>query len=248
MEATFEGKSALVTGAAGAIGRACCAVFAANGAQVVCADLDGQAAAMTALTLGGHPVAGDVADAEDADRIVEEAFSLTGSLDVVVTSHGVFQSTSVSDLGQDEWDRIQAVNLRGTFLVCRAALRIMRRRRGGAIVTFGSLAARAGGLLGGAAYAASKAGVQALTGTLAREAGSFGIRVNCVSPGPIASPATGAWSHEARRTVVERTPLGRLGAPEEVAAVVAWLASEDASFVHGAGLDVDGGLGVHAGL
>jgi len=244
VETVFEGKTTLVTGAAGAIGRACCAAFAAGGAQVVCADLDGQAAAMTALTLGGHPVAGDVSKAADADRIVEEAFSLTGSLDVVVTSQGVFHSTSLSDIEPDDWDRIQAVNLRGTFLVCRAALKTMGRHRGGAIVTMGSVAARRSGLHAGASYVVSKAGVVALTETLAREAGALGIRVNCVSPGCIATPLTETWSDGARQEIVERTPLGRVGAPEEVAAAVAWLASDLASFVHGAHLEVDGGLHV----
>jgi len=242
VEAIFEGKTALVTGAAGTIGRACCVAFAAEGAQVVCADLDGQSAAMTALTLGGHPAAGDVANAEAADRIVEEAVSLTGALDIVVTSHGVFHSTAVSDLEPDEWDRIQAVNLRGTFLVCRAALRTMSRNRAGAIVTMGSLAARAGGLPAGAGYVSSKAGVVALTEALAREAGALGIRVNCVKPGCIATPLTEGWSDGAREKIVERTPLGRIGTPEEVAAAVTWLASQKASFVHGVCLDVDGGL------
>lgn len=247
MKPFFEGKTALVTGAAGAIGRACCVAFTGGCAQIVCADLDGQAAAMIALTLGGHPVAGDVSNAEDAERIVEEAFSLTGSLDVLVTCHGVFHSTSLSDIEPDEWDRIQAVNLRGTFLICRAALKRMTPHRGGAIVTIGSLAAGGRGLLPGASYVASKAAVAALTETLAREAGAFGMRVNCVNPGLIATPVTETWLGEARQKIIERTPLGRLGAPEEVAAAVAWLASEDASFVNGARFDVDGGLGLHVG-
>ena len=242
MKTGLQGKAALVTGAAGGIGRACCEAFSAEGAQVVCADIDGQAAAMTALMLGGTPTAGDVSRPDDAERIVEEAFSLTGSLDVVVTSHGVFDSTPFSQIEPDEWDRIQAVNLRGTFLVCRAALKTMARHRGGAIVTVGSIAGRVSGLHAGASYAVSNAAVVALTKSLAREAGPLGIRVNCVQPGCIATPRTETWSDESRQEVIGRTPLGRIGEPEEVAAAAAWLASDHASFVHGAHIDVSGGL------
>ena len=232
----------LVTGAAGGIGRACCTALAAEGARVVCADLDGQSAAIAALMLGGHPVAGDVTKADDADRMVEETVSLTGSLDVLVTSHGVFHSTPLAEIAPDEWDHIQAVNLRGTFLACRAALRVMAERRSGVIVTVASLAGQVGGLQAGASYAASKAGVAALTKSLARTAGPLGIRVNCVNPGFIDTPMTETWPEDARQDVVARTPLGRIGTPEEVAAAVVWLASEQASFVHGSHLDINGGL------
>lgn len=242
MESGLAGKTALVTGAAGGIGRACCAALAAEDARVVCSDVDGQAAAMTALTLGGHPVAGDVANAEDAARMIEETVSLTGSLDVLVTSHGVFHSTALMDIEPAEWDRIQAVNLRGTFLVCRAALEAMTPRRSGSIVTIASLAGQVGGLHAGAGYAASKAGVAAFTKSLARQAGALGIRVNCVNPGFIDTQMTQAWSDDMRQDVVSRTPLGRIGSPEEVAAAVTWLASDRAGFVHGAHLDVNGGL------
>jgi 3-oxoacyl-[acyl-carrier protein] reductase len=242
VETGLGGKTVLVTGAAGGIGRACCASFAAEGAQVVCADLDGQAAAMTALTLGGHPTAGDVTSPDDAERMVAEAVNLTGSLDVVVMSHGIFHSTPVSDIDPGEWDHIQSVNLRGTFLVCRAALKTMTPRRSGAIVTIGSLAGQVGGLHAGASYAASKAGVAAFTKSLARQAGPLGIRVNCVNPGFIETAMTDAWSDDTKEQVIGRTPLGRIGRPEEVAAAVTWLASDGAAFVHGAHLDVNGGL------
>jgi len=242
MESGLEGKTALVTGAAGGIGRACCAAFAAEGAGVVCSDMDGQAAAMTALTLGGHPVAGDVASAEDAERIVEETVGLTGSLDVLVTSHGIFHSTPIAEIEPDEWDRIQAVNLRGTFLVCQAALKAMAPRGSGVIVTIASLAGQVGGLQAGAGYAASKAGVAAFSKSLARAAGPLGIRVNCVNPGFIDTAMTETYPDDVRADVIARTPLGRIGTAEEVAAAVVWLASGQASFVHGTHLDVNGGL------
>lgn len=242
METGLEGKAVLVTGAAGGIGRACCAALAAEGAQVVCADLDGQSAAMAALMLGGHPVAGDLTNAEDAERMIDETVSLTGSLDVLVTSHGVFHSTALIEIAPDEWDHIQSVNLRGTFLVCRAALRVMADRQSGVIVTVASLAGQVGGLQAGASYAASKAGVASLTKSLARAAGPLGVRVNCVNPGFIDTSMTETWPDDVRQDVIARTPLGRIGTPEEVAAAVVWLASDQAGFVHGSHLDVNGGL------
>jgi 3-oxoacyl-[acyl-carrier protein] reductase len=238
----LEDKTALVTGAAGGIGRACCAALAAEGAQIVCADLDGQSAAMAALMLGGHPVAGDVTKAGDTERMVEEAVSLTGSLDVLVVSHGVFHDTPLAEIGPDEWDHIQSVNLRGTFLVCRAALKVMAERGSGVIVMIASLAGQVGGLQAGASYAASKAGVAAFTKSLARVAGPLGIRVNCVNPGFIDTAMTETYPEDVRVDVIARTPLGRIGTAEEVAAAVVWLASDQARFVHGSHLDVNGGL------
>jgi 3-oxoacyl-[acyl-carrier protein] reductase len=242
VETGLEGKAALVTGAAGGIGRACCTALAAEGARVACADIDGQSVAMAALLFGGHPVAGDVSTTADAERIVEESVTLTGSLDVLVTSHGVFHSTALTEITADEWDHIQSVNLRGTFLVCKAALEVMAEHRSGVIITVASLAGQVGGLQAGAGYAASKAGVAALTKSLARWAGPLGIRVNCVNPGFIDTSMTGTWPEDVRQDVIGRTPLGRIGTAEEVAAAVTWLASDQASFVHGAHLDVNGGL------
>ena len=242
MDTGLAGKTALVTGAASGIGRACAAALAAEGARVVCSDVDEQAAAAAALLTGGLSVGGDLRSADDARRIVAGAVELTDSLDVLVTSHGIFHSTPIAEIEPDEWDRIQAVNLRGTFLICQAALAHMTPRSSGSIVVIGSLAGQIGGLHAGASYAASKAGVAALAKSLARQAGPLGIRVNCVNPGFIDTPMTEAWPEEVRAGVIAGTPLGRIGTPEEVAAAVVWVASDAASFVHGAHLDVNGGL------
>ena len=238
----LEGKTALVTGAAGGIGHACCAALAGEGARVVCSDVDEQRTAAAAISVDGLSVSGDITSAADTDRIVAECLELTGSLDVLVTSHGLFDATPIPEIDIADWDRVQTVNLRGTFLMCRAALRVMAPRQSGSIVTIASLAGQVGGLQAGAGYAASKAGVAALTKSMARHAGPLGIRVNCVNPGFIDTAMTEDWSEKARDGVIGRTPLGRIGTPEEVAAAVVWLASEGASFVHGAHLDVNGGL------
>jgi NAD(P)-dependent dehydrogenase (short-subunit alcohol dehydrogenase family) len=187
-------------------------------------------------------VGGDLADPPRARAIVSQTVALTGSLDVLVTSHGVFHSTPLPEIEPEEWDRVQAVNLRGTFLVCRAALEHMVPRRTGSIVTVASLAGQVGGLYAGAAYAASKGAVATLTKSLARYAGPYGVRVNCVNPGFIDTPMTRTWPQAIRDAVISQTPLRRAGTPEEVAAAVVWLSSDAASFVHGAHLDVNGGI------
>jgi NAD(P)-dependent dehydrogenase (short-subunit alcohol dehydrogenase family) len=137
---------------------------------------------------------------------------------------------------------VNAVNLRGVFLVAQAALAAMVPRRTGRIVTIASVAGQAGGLFAGAGYSASKGGVIALTKSIARYAGSHGITANCVCPGVIETPMTAAWPDEVRGRFAAGTPLGRLGRPEEVASIVVFLASDAASFVHGAHIDVNGGL------
>jgi 3-oxoacyl-[acyl-carrier protein] reductase len=238
VEMGLAGKTALVTGAAGGIGRACAQALAAEGARVVCSDLDRVGAEQTATQIGGASTAGDVTNPDDVRRIVEGA----GELDVVVASHGVFQDTRLPDITAEEWDRVQAVNLRGTFLLCQASVARMLPRRRGSIVAIASLAGQVGGLQAGAAYAASKAGVAALTKSLARLAGPHGIRVNCVNPGFIDTTMTAGWEPDARERVIGSTPLGRIGTAEEVAAAVVWLSSDQAAFVHGAHLDVNGGL------
>ncbi len=238
----LRGKAALVTGGASGIGLACARALAVEGARVLVADLDADAAAEAARDVGGEFVAVDVTSPDDARHSVAAAVEAFGGLDVLVTCAGIFHATPLDRITPEEWDRIQAVNLRGTFLVAQAALEAMIPRRSGRIVTIASLAGQAGGLAAGASYAASKAGVQALTKSLARFAGPHGITVNTVNPGIIDTPMTAGLPEEQRAGLVERTPLGRVGRAEEVAAVVVFLASDGASYVHGAHVDVNGGL------
>ena len=242
METGLRGKVALVTGGASGIGLACARALAAEGAHVVVADLNPEAAAAAAREAGGASVAVDVTRPEDAPRAVAAAVEGFGALDVLVTCAGIFHATPLDRITLEEWDRIQAVNLRGTFLVAQAALEVMIPRRSGRIVTIASLAGQVGGLASGASYAASKAGVIGLTKSLARFAGPHGITVNVVNPGIIATPMTAVLTDEQRAALAERTPLGRVGTAEEVAAVVVFLASDGASYVHGAHVDVNGGI------
>jgi 3-oxoacyl-[acyl-carrier protein] reductase len=242
METGLNGRTVLVTGAASGIGLACVRSFAAEGARVVCADINRPGAEAAAAEVGGVAAVADVTVAANAAALAATAIERTGQLDVLVTSHGVFSDTPLLEIGTEEWDRLHAVNLRGTFLMAQAALTVMVPRERGRIVTIASLAGQLGGLHAGAAYASSKAGVQALTKSLARIAGPHGITVNCVNPGFIETPMTENWPAEASAEVVKSTSLGRIGTAGDVAAAVVWLASDAASFVHGAHLDVNGGL------
>jgi NAD(P)-dependent dehydrogenase (short-subunit alcohol dehydrogenase family) len=238
----LAGRTAIVTGAASGIGLACSRALAAEGTRVVLADVDADRLTEAARDVGGDAVVADVTKPDDARRVVEEAVRLAGALDVLVASAGAFHSTPFDRITLDEWDRIQAVNVRGVFLLAQAALAVMIPRRRGRIVTIGSLAGQVGGLVAGAGYAASKGGVIALTKSIARFAGPHGITANCVNPGIIETPLTASWPEEALERTVAATSLGRIGRPEEVAAIVLVLASDAASFVHGAQVDVNGGL------
>lgn len=244
MDYGLTGKVAIVTGAAGGIGLACCRVLVGEGANVVVADLDGAAAEALARELGTTCVGigADVANTDDAQRLVETAVATFGRLDVLVTCAGIFHATPLDQITAAEWDHVQAVNLKGTFLVAQAALRVMIPNRRGRIVTVASLAGQTGGIGAGASYAASKAGVVALTKSIARFAGPHGITANCVNPGLIETPMLDDWPQEALERTVAMTPLGRMGTPEEVADTVVWLASDRAAFVQGAHVDVNGGL------
>jgi 3-oxoacyl-[acyl-carrier protein] reductase len=245
METGLDGKVAIVTGGSGGIGFACARALAAEGARVVLGDLNGDAVAASAAELGADNAAAatvDVSQPEGAQRLVDTALQRFGRLDVLVASAGIHRATRLDELSPEEWDLLLAVNLRGVYLTAQAALRVLVPQRSGRIVTLGSLAGQVGGLAASAAYAASKGGVIALTKSIARYAGPHGITANCVNPGIIASPMTAGWSKDDLARLNAGTPLGRIGTIDEVAAVVLFLASDGASYVHGAHVDVNGGL------
>jgi 3-oxoacyl-[acyl-carrier protein] reductase len=238
---SLAGRVAIVTGAASGIGLTCARALAEEGADVVLSDLNGEALAAAADGIGRW-VPADVTRPGDCTALVGEAVALHGAVDVLVCSAGIFHATPLTEIAPDEWERVVSVNLTGTFNIAQAALRAMIPRGRGRIVTIGSLAGQTGGLAAGAAYAASKGGVIALTKSIARFGGPHGVTANCVNPGIIETPLIAGWSPDTRDRVVGSTPMGRVGAAEEVAACVVWLASDGASFVTGAHVDVNGGL------
>lgn len=243
----LKDKGVLVTGGSRGIGLATVRRFLEEGSRVFFCGLDaGEVEATTNNLRELGQVSGiacDVSDEEDVALLVENAGSALGAVDVLINNAGTAYKDAFLEIPPDHWDRTLAVNLRGMFLVAQAvAKRMVAERREGAIVNMASTNAL-GGEADLAHYNASKGGVLLLTKTMAVELGSYGIRVNCLCPGLIHTPLNESLAGEAAMTVYERNsiPLGRRGRPEEVAAAYAFLASEEASFIHGEALVIDGG-------
>ncbi|MDB5077686.1 MAG: 3-oxoacyl-[acyl-carrier protein] reductase [Chloroflexi bacterium] len=229
------------------IGRACVGALLAEGATVVVVDRD-ENALRTAATAWQETsrrvltLAVDVTDEPAVLRMVDEVQKQTGRLDVLVNCLGVFQATPIDELSLDDWQHVLDINLTSIFLCCRAAARVMKGQGSGRIINLGSLAGRVGGLAAGANYSVSKAGVICLTKSLARALGGTGITVNTINPGPVDSPMVDAWPPGKKEEQLARIPLGRLGRPQDIAGAVVFLASDAASYIHGAQIDVNGGL------
>jgi 3-oxoacyl-[acyl-carrier protein] reductase len=196
-----------------------------------------------AADIDGTTFQGDVSDSAEAQALVERVEADLGDVDVLVNNAGVTRDTLIARMTDEDWQVVLDTNLRGAFNTCRAVARKMLRRRSGAIVNLTSVVGLHGNP-GQANYAASKAGIIGLTKALARELGSRGVRVNAVAPGYIDTRLTQVLPDEARNAILANTPLGRLGDPEDVAGAVRFLCSDDASFVTGEVLLVDGGLGM----
>jgi 3-oxoacyl-[acyl-carrier protein] reductase len=234
----LEGKVAIVTGAASGIGRATALRFAEEGARVVAADLDLD---RVRTVLGDAVLALDVDVADQAS--VADLFARTkdehGRVDVLAHFAGITRDAMASKLELEAWDEVLRVNLTGTFLTARAAAVQMRANGGGSIILTSSRSYL--GNIGQSNYAASKGGVVSLTRTLALEYGKWNVRVNALAPGYIETPMTAAIPERVRLLALEGTPLGRAGRPEEVAAATLFLASDDASYITGIVLAIDGG-------
>ena len=237
---SLDGKTALVTGASRGIGRAIAVELAAAGASVVVGYRSGrQEAEEVARELGGRAVQADVADPESARALVEAA----GDVDILVNNAGLTRDGLIARMSDEDWHTVIATNLSSVFYTCRAVARPMMKRRSGTIVNVSSIVGVHGNW-GQTNYAASKAGIIGFTKSLARELGSRNVRANVVAPGYVQTQLTEVLPEEAKQAMLQQTPLGRLGEPGDVAGAVRFLCSDEASFVTGEVLLVDGGLGM----
>jgi 3-oxoacyl-[acyl-carrier protein] reductase len=238
--ASLEGKTALVTGASKGIGRAIALELASAGASVVLGYRTGaEEAEQLAEEVGGRAVQADVSDPDEARRLVEEA----GDVDILVNNAGLTRDGLLARMSDDDWKTVLDTNLSSVFYTCRAVTRPMMRKRSGSIVNISSIVGVHGNW-GQTNYGASKAGIIGFTKSLARELGSRNVRANVVAPGYVKTQLTDVLPDDAKEAMLANTPLGRLGDPEDVAGAVRFLCSEEASFITGEVLLVDGGLGM----
>ncbi|MBI2866856.1 MAG: 3-oxoacyl-[acyl-carrier-protein] reductase [Chloroflexi bacterium] len=244
--ADLAGKVALVTGSGRGIGKAISLKLASHGCDVIISDVleqDGRATAEEVQRLGVKSVflSVNVTDTASVERLFQEAQSQMGGVDILVNNAGITKDNLLLRLSDADWDAVLSVNLKGAFLCTRAALKQMLRKRWGRIINIASVVGIQGNA-GQANYAASKAGLIGLTKTAAKELGSRNITANAIAPGFIQTQMTEKLSPEVQKEVIKRIPLGSLGTPEDVAATVAFLASEEARYITGQVIGVDGGL------
>jgi NAD(P)-dependent dehydrogenase (short-subunit alcohol dehydrogenase family) len=243
----LEGRTAVVTGAAGGIGRATARRFAAEGANVVCTDLEGDAGRQVADDVGGLFVAADVSAEAEVKALYEQAVERYGKLDIAFHNAGISppEDDSILDTDLEAWDRVQRVNLTSVYLCCKYAIGHMQANGGGSIINTASFVAVLGSATSQISYTASKGGVLAMSRELGVQFAREGIRVNAVCPGPINTPLLQELfakdpERAARRMV--HIPMGRFGEADEIAGAVAFLASDDASFITASSFLVDGGI------
>ncbi len=244
----FAGQTAIVTGVARGFGRAIVRRLARGGARVVAADINLPGAEETVGLVkkeGDEALAQhvDVSSATSVEAMVQAALAhYGGRVDILVNNAGLWKLTPTEETSEEEWDRIVNVNMKGTFLCCRAVIPIMRKQGKGHIVNIASVAARNGGTMAGVHYVASKGGILAMTKKLGKELGQYGIVVNGINPGTGQTEMTATWPRSLIEGIIKNTPLGRTVEPEDIADAVAFLASDAARFISGETIEVNGGI------
>ena len=245
---TFKGQIALVTGAQRGIGKAIAEAFAREEAHVILNDsCDEEELVKTAdklSTYEGQCVAmrADVSQSDEVKVMLDRVEERFQRLDILVNNAGIIRRGSIETVSEEEWDQVINVNLKGTFNCCKAAADLMIKQRAGKIINVSSIAGKTGDITSAPGYGPSKAAIDGLTKTLARQLAGYGIHVNGVAPHAIETDMSAEWSEEKRRAIIEAIPLKRLGRPQDVADAVLFLASNKADFITGEILDVNGGF------
>ncbi len=245
---TFEGRVALVTGAGRGIGKAIALAFAAEKAHVVINDicsrdeLEKVADDISVLEVQSMAIQADVSQSQQVEAMFGQIEKTFQKLDILVNNAGTIRRGTIETVTEEDWDQVISVNLKGTFNCCKAAVAIMKRQRMGKIINVSSIAGKMGDITSAPGYGPSKAAIDALTKTLARQLAQYGINVNAVAPHAIETEMSAQWSEEKRKSIIEAIPLKRLGTPEDVAQAVLFLASDKANFITGEILDVNGGF------
>jgi len=244
MKIDLSGKVALVTGGAAGIGWACAQTLAQAGAQVVVVDINLPGAQETIDSIGsGLALRCDLSDPQDVEAMRDRVLTEMGKVDILINNAGIISyRRGIGAVSLEEWNKVIDVNLRGPFLVCRVFIEEMKKLGWGKIINFSSLAARVGGIEVGIHYAASKAGLIGLTRTLAKEGGPYGINVNAVAPGIIATEPVKRQIAGHEEQYISQIPLRRLGEPQDVANVILFLASPLSDYITGIVLDINGGI------
>ncbi|MCX9081187.1 MAG: 3-oxoacyl-ACP reductase FabG [Candidatus Methanoperedens sp.] len=241
----LENKVAIITGAGSGIGKETALLFAKEGAKVVVADMNETAGEETAAQIRengeGFFIKLDVSNREQAKQVAKITLEKYGRIDILINNAGIVQDAFLSKMTEEQWDKVIDVNLKGVFNCSQAVVEVMMNQGKGVIINTSSIVGLNGNV-GQVNYAATKAGLIGMTKTLAKELGKKGIRVNAVAPGFIATPMTSNVPEKILEMMKEKTPLRRLGEPKDIANAYLYLASDDANFVNGAVLSVDGGL------
>ena len=240
----LEGKIALVTGGGRGLGEAICRTLAREGAHIAVsdvnlADAERVAAAVRQMGRKGVAIKADVSLQTEVKAMVGKTIEALGTIDILVNNAGICHQSTVAEMSEEKWDKVLDVNLKGTFLCSREVMPTLKEKRSGKIVNLGSLAGQVGGLVVGANYSASKAGVICFTKALAKELAPFGINVNCIAPGVIDTEMTQAFPRE---EMAKTIPLRKLGEPQDVADAVLFLVSQESKYITGQTISVNGGI------
>jgi len=243
----LKDRVAIVTGGARGIGKAIVQTFVREGAKVALVDIEEikklEALKRETEKMGGEviTISCDITKSSDVNEMVGKVQKAFGRVDILVNNAGIIRRGTIETVTEEDWDRVIEVNLKGTFNCSKAVVEIMKQQRYGKIVNVSSIAGKMGDITSAPGYGSSKAGMDALAKTLARQLAPYGINVNAVSPHAIETEMSAEWSAERRKGIIASIPLGRLGKPEDVAEAVLFLASDEASFITGEILDVNGG-------